>query len=114
MHNHGNYPIQFQQKHSKQECQPKENSQCENESIGRAQRNRRPAASKEVVTLSERVLNNGRDNLPGWLVYAKDYLNDEVLGSERKSCVGAWMAFESSLPSESSAVRRQENSTSEI
>ncbi|KAM6504126.1 hypothetical protein JOM56_001069, partial [Amanita muscaria] len=41
---------------------------------------------------------------PGWLTYAKGYLADQALGSQWSDCIDAWMEFELSLASESSAV----------
>ena len=84
--------------------QTKENDENGNAN-GRSQRNRKPAASKEVVTLTDKALNNG-DNLASnsWLFYARDYLTDEGLGSGWNDCVAAWMVFESSLASTTSSV----------
>lgn len=84
--------------------QTKENDE-NGDANGRSQRNRKPAASKEVVTLTDKALNNG-DNLAtnSWLFYARDYLTDEGLGSGWNDCVAAWMTFESSLASTTSSV----------
>ncbi|KAF8327314.1 hypothetical protein F5887DRAFT_924833 [Amanita rubescens] len=89
--------------------QTKENDE-NGDANGRSQRNRKPAASKEVVTLTDRALNNGDNVAAGsWLFYARDYLTDEGLGSEWNDCVTAWMTFESSLASTISSRSTEAN-----
>ena len=73
----------------------KENSATEDNNPARSARNRKPAASKEVLTLTE--TGRGGHSAASWLTYAEGYLrSDEALGPEWKDCIDSWLAFEQS------------------
>jgi hypothetical protein len=72
----------------------KENDAIDENSLARPARNRKPAASKEIVTLTE--TGRSSNSAAGWLTYAEGYLRDEALGLEWKCCIDSWLAFEQS------------------
>lgn len=73
----------------------KENDATEDNNLARSARNRKPAPSKEVLTLTE--TGRGGHSVASWLTYAEGYLrNDEALGPEWKNCIDSWLAFEQS------------------
>lgn len=87
----------------------KENGAIGDNNLARSARNRKPAASKEVVTLTE--TGRGGHSAASWLTYAEGYLCDEALGPEWKDCIDLWLAFEQSdaVPVSSDSTLFQDN-----
>ena len=83
----------------------KENGATEDNNPARPAHNWKPAASKEVLTLTE--TGRGGHSTASWLTYAEGYLRSgEVLRPEWKDCIDSWLAFE-----QSDAVPVSSNST---
>jgi hypothetical protein len=67
----------------------------EDNNPARSAHNQKPAASKEVLTLTE--TGRGGHSAASWLMYAEGYLrSDEALRPEWKDCIDSWLAFEQS------------------
>jgi len=58
-------------------------------------RNRKSAASKDVVPLTEKY--QTKTDIPSWVTTAKAYLDDNMSSEPWIKCIGAWMEFENKL-----------------